>query len=189
MVNMECPNCGKKMTKNFCMFCGYISNGNYITNNDSKISDIEKAFGDEYNVIVKNDNKLFVFLLGPLYFSYRNYFFLGLTLEILNIISYFILYNIFYNLTNIGPFTFAPILILFYFLLNKFFWVIISNPIYILLMNKKINRIKKQCKMNKDEYIANIKIRNIYKLICVVISICLIPIIVFIVVRWFFGNL
>ena len=27
---MKCPNCGKEMTKDFCMFCGYMSNGNYI---------------------------------------------------------------------------------------------------------------------------------------------------------------
>lgn len=145
--------------------------------------------GDEYVLIVKNDNKLIVFLLGPLYFSYRNYFFLGLILEILNIISYFILYNIFYNLTNVGPFTFAPLLILFYFLLNKSFCVIISNHIYVILLQKKINRIKKQCKMNKDEYIANIRMKNIYKLIFAVIFICFIPIVVFIAVRWYFGNL
>ena len=186
---MECPNCGKKMTNNFCMFCGYILNGNYITKNNPKISDIEKVFGDEYNMIVHNDNKLIVFLLGPLYFGYRNYFFLGLILEILNITSYFILYNIFYKITNIGPFTFAPVFILFYFLLNKFFWVIISNPVYIFLMNAKINKIKNIYKMNKDENIVNIRIRSIYKPVCIVIFICFIPIITFIIVRWYFGNL
>lgn len=186
---MKCPKCGKRMTKDFCMFCGYMLDGNFIKKTNYKISDLEKAFGNEYKKIVRNENKWLIFLLGPLYFGYRNYFFLGLILEIFNIISYWILYNIFNILTNIGPFSFAPLFILFYFLLNKFFWVLSSNSIYKFLINRKIDKIKRKYKTNKDDYIVNIKIRNIYKPLFIVITIVLIPIITFIIVRWYFGNL
>lgn len=115
---MKFPKCDKKITRDFCMSCGYMLNGNYITKNNFKISILEKEFGNEYNKIVRNHNKWIVFLLGPIYFAYRNYFFLGLILEIFNIVSYLVLYNIFYNLTNIGLFTLAPIFISFYFFIE-----------------------------------------------------------------------
>ena len=161
------------------MFCGYMLNGNYIKKNNNKVSELEKVFDKEYKKIVRNENKRIVFLLGPLYFGYRNYFFLGFILEFFNIISYWILYIIFYKLTNIGPFSFAPLFILLYFFLNKFFWITFSNSIYIVLVNKKIQKIKRKCKTNKEDAIVNIRIRNIYKPIGIAIIIVILPIIVF----------
>ena len=74
---MKCPKCGKKMTKDFCMFCGYMLNGNYIHKTNYKVNDLAKALGDDYDKVIRNENKFLIFFLGPLYFAYRNYFFLG----------------------------------------------------------------------------------------------------------------
>ena len=101
---MTCPNCGKEMYKDFCMHCGYMANGNYIKmDNEQDNTDLKKILGiDYYNI---EDGKLSVISLvfGPLYFCYRRYFYLGLILGVLDILSFVLigyLYNIFFSLNN-----------------------------------------------------------------------------------------
>ena len=45
---MKCPKCGKPMTKYFCLYCGYMENGNTITKAEKNPSatDIEIYLGE-----------------------------------------------------------------------------------------------------------------------------------------------
>lgn len=176
---MKCPKCGKKMTKDFCMFCGYMLNGNYIHKTNYKVNDLAKALGDDYDKVIRNENKFLIFFLGPLYFAYRNYFFLGAILEFLDLVSYFFaMRGIVVMLGQILSNYFLYLFLFFYFILNKLFWIIFCNPIYKFLINRKIDKIKKQYGKNKDDYIRNIKIRNIYKPVMIIFSFVIIPLII-----------
>ena len=189
---MRCPKCGKNMNKDFCMFCGYMLNGNYIHKTNYEVNDLAKALGNDYDKVIRNENVGFIFLLGPLYFAYRNYFFLGFILEFINLFSYYILYILQYTF-RLGygeiPNVLFYFILFLYFIINKSFWMIFSNPMYKFLINKKINKIKSKYKENIDNYIINIKIRNIYKPIFAIIILGLIPIITIIIIRLYFGNL
>lgn len=88
---MNCPKCGKSNFKDYCIVCGYMKNGNYIRKTRYENSDLEIMLGYEYDDIIHNTNNLKVFLLGGLYFCYRNCFFVGFFLEILNIL--FVYFN------------------------------------------------------------------------------------------------
>ena len=175
---MKCPKCGKNMNKDFCMFCGYMLNGNYIHKTNYEVNDLAKVLGDDYDKVIRNENTSFIFFLGPLYFAYRNYFFLGIMLELINLTSYLIVMRIISAI--FGPqfplFLFYIFLFL-YFILNKLFWMTLCNPIYIFLINRKIDIIKNKHDNNKDDYIRNIRIRNIYKPIFIIVLFILIPII------------
>lgn len=190
---MKCPKCGKIMSKDFCMFCGYMLNGNYIRKKHYSASDLSKALGSEYDTVIRNENTGMIFLLGPLYFAYRNYFFLGFVLEFINLFSYFVLYifhHFFrFNYSSEVPNVIFWIVLIFYFIINKFFWILFSNPIYVFFLKKKIKKIIKNHKDNKDDYIRNVKNRNIYKPIFAAIMLVIIPITIVIIIRWYFGNL
>ncbi len=191
---MKCPKCGKNMTKDFCMFCGYMLNGNYIHKTNYEVSDLEKALGNDYNKVIRNENIGFIFLIGPLYFAYRNYFFLGFVLEFINIFSYYFLFacSEALRITPVGiPNMGFWFIFIIYFLLNKTFWMTLSNPIYKSLINTKVKKIqgKYPNKNEKDEKLRSIKIRNIYKLILAFILLLLMPIIIVICIKLYFGNL
>lgn len=83
---MICPNCGKKSNNSsFCMFCGYLTNGNFIDNNHAKVrSDLEIYLDDDYFVVTRNTNYITTFILGPLYMCYKNKFLIGFILGIID---------------------------------------------------------------------------------------------------------
>ena len=162
---MTCPNCGKEMYKDFCMHCGYMANGNYIKmDSEQDNTDLKKILGvDYYNI---EDGKLSItsLLFGPLYFCYRRYFWLGLILGFLDILS-FILIGYLYN-TFLSSIISVPIIIVLvvYFLLDRAFWLIINNKIYIKLLKKKIDDINRNHRLERDSYIAGVRTRSISKL-------------------------
>ena len=167
---MKCPNCGKEMTKDFCMFCGYMSNGNYIKKRKHKATDLEKNLGDEYDTIIRNDNNLTTFILGPLYFCYRNYLFLGVSLAYLNIVCYFGILFFYQNqegdfFTNAIGMYFLLITILLFFLLNKIFYVSFANYICLYFAKRKIKKINTKYKKQKNDYLIKVKFKNDLKLI------------------------
>ena len=57
---MKCPKCGKPMTRSFCLYCGYMENGNTITKAEKNPSatDIEIYLGDRFDTICHNENML-----------------------------------------------------------------------------------------------------------------------------------
>ncbi len=60
---MKCPNCKKKMKRNFCIYCGYMNNGNFINNKPFVIkeTDLELFLGKRFDVINRNKNLFTVF--------------------------------------------------------------------------------------------------------------------------------
>lgn len=193
---MKCPKCGKNMNKDFCMFCGYMLNGNYIHKTNYEMNDLAKALGNNYDMVIRNENVITVLLLGPLYFAYRNYFFLGLILEIIDALSYVFIYvcgEVLRITPPIIPNIGFWLVFITYFILNKIFWISMCNPIYSFLVNKKIKKINKkyknESKYDRENHIRSIKIRNIYKPVLAVIILIMIPIITVVIIRWYFGNL
>lgn len=75
MKQEKCPKCGFFLTdNNYCIKCGYQKN---ITINDLKLtgeSELELVLGNDYQKILYGQNSILIFLLGPLYICYRNFF-------------------------------------------------------------------------------------------------------------------
>ncbi len=144
---MKCPKCGKPLHKDFCMYCGYMANGNIIdTKKKIEASKLEKYLGNDFETIIHNENAKEIFILGPLYFSYRNYFVLGTVLTLLDV---YIIYNsrviaqTFLN-TPLPNFylNFDIPVMLITFLLSRLIYVMLSNEIYLKLLTKKLAKSK-----------------------------------------------
>lgn len=176
---MNCPKCGKSNFKDYCIVCGYMKNGNYIGKTKSENSDLEIMLGYEYDDIIHNTNNLKVFLLGGLYFCYRNCFFVGFFLEILNIL--FVYFNAYIgSFIDLGSFNFSDFFFLLSIIIEKTFWVMFANQLYIKCAKRKLNRWKK--KYSLDEYKMKIANQNIKKFLLPVFAVLLYIFILFIVV-------
>lgn len=143
---MKCPNCSKNMTKDFCMYCGYMKTGEFVDYNKKKeISDTELYLGDEYNKILRNETYISTFLFGPLYLCYRRFFIVGIFLGIIN-------YVLFFLITYIGSLIhFTRIFSIIYICCSKIFWMTASNMIYLFCLQKRLNRLKIKLK-DKNKY-------------------------------------
>ncbi len=181
----KCPNCGKPLSKNkdhlFCMYCGYLDNGNFIENMPKKnISDLEIYLGEEYDKMLRNTTYLQTFLLGPLYFCYRGYFLLGFILFPIEIyLSLFL--SRFYNHT-IG--------FIILLLISRIFYMTIANSICLSLKKREIIKIKKKFPLNYLEKLqkkANYQKRYFY----VFLAIFLYFLIIFIILlpKWIENGL
>lgn len=149
---MKCPNCGKSMTKDFCMYCGYMKTGEFVDyNKEKEVSDIELFLGDDYNKILRNKTYISTFLLGPLYLCYRKFFTIGFLLEIVNVFLFF-LFTYIGSVINF-PRTFSFI----YIVCSKTFWMTADNMIYIFLLNKRLSRLKIKFKDKYKEFLTNNK--------------------------------
>jgi len=170
---MICPKCNGKIVDGCCTKCGYLENGNRIENNNIDKNEDLKLFNKDFEIINENRNLLWVFILGPLYFSYRGYFFLG---TILGLIDYFIFYYfintsimvLVFGITMIGP---------IYILINRLIYIIFSNYICLLIDKIKIKRIKKKYKESYKEKLKEYKHNKYYLIFSIIIYLALIFII------------
>ena len=176
---MNCPKCKKANFKDYCMFCGYMTNGNYVKKTIKEVSDLEIMLGYEYNDIIHNNKKLKLFLLGPLYLCYRNCFTTGFFLEISNIL--FICFNTYIgSLINLN---FSNLSIFFFFssiIIEKVFWMAFANQIYIKITKIKLKNWKK--KYSQDEYKIKIENQKIKNFLLPILSVLLLLFILFIIV-------
>ena len=87
---MNCPNCNGKIIDGCCINCGYLINGNKIdkSNETEDKYFLQKMFNDDFDTIYRNKNIFLVFILGPLYFSYRGYFIIGTMLTFIDFLIY-----------------------------------------------------------------------------------------------------
>ena len=188
---MKCPNCGKPMNKNFCIYCGYLTNGNFINKKIHQIGDVEKVLDKDFDKVIRNENKFTVFILGPLYLCYRDFLGLGIIFFFVDMFSYLIIPPL---IMLIVAFLFnilisANLTIVLYFIVNRLFWVTCSNMIYLKLLNMRIKRIRKKYKDQADTYISKIKYRNFYKFGMGVFLCIIIPIIILYCYRIINGTL
>lgn len=179
---MNCPKCGSKLQRNFCMRCGYMLNGNQIKSaiDNYQVSDFQRYFGNAYENVIYNKNKLLIFFLGPLYFSYRGVFWLGLLLIPFDILLCYLATFLSIETPNfIVNVFFAPINLFWGCLfIERVFYVSLANVVYLKIAKKRINKIKTKYPDNYDELLSKNVISDILKpILTILFYVCLIIII------------
>lgn len=168
---MNCPKCNGKIIDGCCIKCGYLSNGNKIKNVEIDKNEDIKLFNKDFEVISQNKNLLLIFILGPLYFSYRGYFFIGIILGIVDCLLFYYLMNI----SEILVFIFGSFQIfMIYFSINRLIYIIFSNYVCILIDKFKIKSIKKKYKECYKEKLKQYKHNKFYLLLTLLIYVMLI---------------
>jgi len=168
---MNCPKCNSEFMDGCCIKCGYMLNGNQIEEKNADKFKEQKLFNKDFDKINRNKNLLLVWILGPLYFSYRGYFFIGTAL---GIIDYFIFY-LFMNSITLNFLIFGNILLVFlFFLLDRLIYVVLANYICLLIDRVKIKVIRKIYKDNYIDKLRRYKHHKIYFLFTIIIYIVLI---------------
>lgn len=142
MSSTKCPNCGKKLTRDFCMYCGYMTSGIFIdVKKPKKIRDIEVYLDNRYDKMNRNKNSFVPFFLGPLYFFYNKFLLFGLLAMLFDFlfckVMFFLFYETFFNL-------------LFSLLILRMIYATVANMICLWLFNIKIKLMKK---IYKDKYL------------------------------------
>lgn len=135
----RCPNCNRILQNTWCMHCGYMMNGEFISKKPIEISDIEIYLGDRYDKINRNQNAYLPFILGPFYFCYNYFLIFGL---LFIPVEYFVckgLYTLFQSV-------FVNSVMIF--ILWRIFFCAIANIIYLWLLEKKSNELKESIKRN-----------------------------------------
>ena len=148
---MICPNCKIEMKNGCCLRCGLLENGNYINHQEvkSKYDEI-REYHDDFDNLYHNENWYVPFIFGHLYFSYRNYFILGLIFEILEI-SLFVLTFYIQSLTIFQDLLSSFANIALTFIISRTILSMIANPIILFFDKKKIKR-------NKSKFKSKIKL-------------------------------
>lgn len=133
---MQCPKCNTKMARGFCIRCGYIDEETKMRDHQINFekSDLEKYLKRDYVKVLYNQNKISVFILGPLYFAYRDHFYLSFILGILDVLSAYFMGYFFQSM---------PIFITS-FIINHMLYVMFANAFYMYLVNRKIIKLKKR---------------------------------------------
>ncbi len=184
---MNCPNCNGKIIDGCCINCGYLINGNKIdkSNETEDKYFLQKMFNDDFDTIYRNKNIFLVFILGPLYFSYRGYFIIGTMLTFIDFLIYC------FNVTIVNRFVlnsiFSTPLIIFCVVFSRTIYCLFANTICLLIDKIKIKVIKK---IYKDKYIEKIndyKHRKIYLILTVLFY--LVPIILFVIIKRYQNGL
>lgn len=146
MSSNKCPNCGKRLTRNFCMHCGYMTSGIFIDVKKPKsITDIEVYLDERYDKMNRNKNSFVAFLLGPLYFCYNKFLLAGLLAMLFDLLFCKLAFLIFYE-------TFFTLL--FSLLTLRFIYATVANMICLWLFKIKIKLMKK---IYKDKYFDYLK--------------------------------
>lgn len=163
--NQVCPKCGFYLTDGkYCVKCGYSKEIflHDMSVYDMEESDMELFLKDKFTRYVYNKNNFLVFILGPLFFSYSGFYWLGMLLTFfLFRIDFLVLYN--YGLT---------IFLLFFFFM-RFVYVCFFNSVVIWLIKLKIYMIKRKFK-NYKEIIKKIRPTSIlYVILALIMAICL----------------
>lgn len=178
---MICPNCGKNNSNDdFCMFCGYLINGNFINNNHTRVrSDLEIYLDDDYFVVTRNTNYIETFILGPLYLCYKKKFLIGFILGIIDILLvYFYIYEITNFIRIMG--IFPPVLIIItIIIITRMFWVMVNNILYLRFIEKDIRKLKYRFKDKFINYIPEKRSSILLPIISIVLYIIIIILILF----------
>ena len=137
---MKCPKCGKPIMKKesksfYCLYCGYMENGNTITKTkkNNSASDIEIYLGDRFDKVYRNENMFTIFLLGPFYFCFNRLLFMGVFCAILDVLFYYFYITIF---------TLSMFKLLLLFIIVRVLYMTCANMIYMKVYSKKIEKIK-----------------------------------------------
>lgn len=153
---MKCPKCGMTMSRENCLYCGYMLNGNVIdTKKLVPLTDLDLYFDQDYDKITRNQNWFIVGLLGPSYIFSRGFYLIGLLLIFIDsfISFFFMAFN--------QVIFFSRLVTLFnviYIFINRVVWATIGNMIYIKLQEKRIEKFREK---NPNDY--RNKLQALYK--------------------------
>lgn len=153
---MKCPKCGMIMSRENCLYCGYMLNGNVIdTKKMIPLTDLDLYFDKDYDKITRNQNWFIVGFLGPTYIFCRGFYLIGLFLIFIDsVISlFFIAFN--------QVFFFSLLVTLFngiYIIINRVVWATIGNMIYIKLQEMRLEKFREK---NPNNY--RNKLQSLYK--------------------------
>ena len=150
---MFCPNCGIAMKENYCIHCGYLRNGNFIEEKENEEPLLSYYFGKKYDYYYRNKNWIISGLLGPTYIFCHNYYLVGLILFVLDIAitMFFLVLNHVFLLDQA-----VRILNIAFIILNRYFWSVVNNPLYLKLTNRRMQRIKKKNPLTYKETIQDL---------------------------------
>ncbi len=145
---MNCPKCGKKINKNYCMFCGYMIDKDVFIdkNKTGEPTILEKFFGDEYDKEIRRGHTFFNFIFGPFYLLLRGMPLVGLLLTLCDL---FLFYIVFMLVSYFPLPDFGRLINLMYILFNRFLWVSLDKIIYKSLLEKKLLKIAEK---HPDDY-------------------------------------
>lgn len=147
---MKCVKCGGIIKNDCCINCGYMTNGNYINKNKEtdKFKDI-RIYNDSFDVMYRNEKSYIVFLLGPLYISYRNHLFFGCLISLIDLLITNFMLTKFSDICSFM--NLASFLLSFTFIfIMRVLYVVFSNTICLKLDSIKIKRIKKKNKYYEE---------------------------------------
>ena len=139
---MKCPKCGRKLRQDgthvYCLFCGYMDNGNVITKKKTiaKASDLEIFLGNRYDTLFRNENTVAIFFLGPIYFSYCKIIWLT--------VIAFIIELLFYGLMLFSFPVYYIFTIFFSFIFMRVVYMAVSNQLCLKIYQKRIDKWKKK---------------------------------------------
>ena len=173
-MNNKCPKCGLYMISSNCPKCGYESEHIYLKKYKTEVSDLEFLLKDEYLKIIHNKNLFKIILLGPLYFSYYNFY---IPSYIFTTIELFIHYIMSKNLNTGGTLSTTLLILLFImdFMFLRIIYLTFYNNLLLSLIKKRLTKIKK--KDNYQELIYKYNPKSILKPIIIILSFILIRII------------
>lgn len=179
---MNCPKCNGKIIDNCCVKCGYLTNGNKIENREIDKNYELKLFNKDFDIINRNKNLFLVFILGPLYFSYRGYFFLGTVLTLIDFLYFFYSSSFISILLSLKGIWYSNVIaIIITIIFSRLFYIIFSNAICLLIDKYKIKKIKNKYKCNYIDKLKNYKHHKYYLIFTVVLY--LIVILMFTIIR------
>jgi len=169
---MRCEKCDGKIVGGCCTKCGTLQNGNKIMQVEVDKNEDLKLYNKDFDIINQNKNLFLIFLLGPLYFSYRGYFLLG---TVLGIVDYLLLYYMMNNVLNIIIFILGSMWVfLLYMFINRLFYIIFSNYLCPLIDKYKVKKIKEKYKKNYKSILKKHKHNKYYLMLTIVVYLFLI---------------
>lgn len=158
---MECPKCHVKMARGFCIRCGYIDEETKMKDHQIHFekSDLERYLKSFYTTVLYNQNRKIIFVLGPLYFAYLDYFWLSL---FLGLVDFCFIVCVGYLFQSAFAFLLAVII-------DRLLYMMFANSLYIFMVNKKIKRWKKKYQDDFIKKLQNKKSKNFFLPLLVVL--------------------
>lgn len=140
---MNCPKCGMKMNNiEYCFHCGYMRNGNTIdTKKEISPSMLELYFGDCYNKYTRNRNWVVAGVFGPIYIFCHSHYIIGLLLILVD----FLVSILFFVFNHAFLYYYVVLLLnIIYTFCNRILWATIGNIIYLKLLTRRLEKIKRR---------------------------------------------
>ncbi len=169
------------MTRDFCMFCGYMKNGHFIRPKSHQMTQLENGLGEDYYVRTRGDHSFLIFLFGPLYFCYRNHFFLGIFFQLLEFYLWIKAYV--FMCYFLGPATYF-LGFLFFLFLERVLCIMLLPPLNFYLLKKKIARINALPKEQQQAAFDRIKTKSLYQFLGAIFLFLFVTILGFCFLQW-----